>query len=373
MKPAVVYKKLVCYGLFPEKLKGMFSAKEFGEWIIKHKINVSSDYYNLVIYKATRNDNAPRVFGIPNPAAYVNICREIRDNWNDIDKIYKSVKNYDNISMIIPKDGNKNHRLVSFAPYDKNRNRELLDTKKQFGKKYLAYADISNFYHSIYTHSIPWAIVGKTKSRNNTSMAAWYNRIDRSFRNAQHKETKGIPIGPDISGIVAEIILSRIDKKLSVKYEYSRFIDDYHCFCETREKAEQFIKDLAIQLDEYKLSLNTGKTKILSLPRALNESWVRKLKAAIAWKEIGKKQKDMVISFLDLSSELFMENPRESPIRYAIQVIRKKKYTDYETFHIVFQYYLNLCFLYPYIVDICHEFLYTVLKSFHPQNKEILK
>ncbi len=374
MNSNLVYKKLICHGLFPERLEGIFSSKVFGEWVIDNgKQSPKNGDFNLVTYKATRNDNAPRIFGIPNPAAHINTSKLICNNWDKISKICDKVNNRSDISMIIPKDNNKNERLISLDSYDRNRDKEFIETKKQFGKKYFVHADIASFYPSIYTHSIPWALVGKNKAKANKKSRTWYNEIDQSFQNAQNRETKGVPIGPDTSGIMAELILSCIDGKLVKKYEYNRFIDDYYCFCETREKAEQFIKDLSSELEVYKLALNTRKTKISPLPKALNESWVRKLKAVIVWKEIGKEEKDAAISFLDLSSELFIENPGESPIRYAIQVIRKKKYTDYETFHLILQYYFNLCYLYPYIIDVCHYFINIGLKSFPSRKKEILE
>lgn len=374
MNSKTVYKKLLCYGLFPERLDDIFSSKAFGDWVIKNGKNYSSKTdFQLAIFKATRNDNAPRIFGIPNPAAHLNTCVLLGDNWTKINNMYKRVANWCDVSMIVPKDNNKNKRLISLGSYDRNKDRELLETTKQFGKKYFVHADIASFFPSIYTHSIPWVLVGKHLAKTKKNKAdLWFNKIDQSFQNSQNKETKGVPIGPDSSGIIAELILSRVDKKLCVKYEYNRFIDDYYCFCETREKAEQFIKDLSSELEIYKLSLNTKKTKISSLPKALNESWVRKLRADIDWTKIGKNKKDAVISFLDLASELFIENPGESPIRYAVQVVRKKKYTDYETFRLVFQYYMNLCFLYPYIIDICHHFINIGIKKFSPRKKDIL-
>lgn len=132
----------------------------------------------------------------------------------------------------------------------------------------------------------------------------WCNELDAAIRNMQDGESKGVPIGSDASAIVAELVLSQIDQTLH-KYEYVRFIDDYKCYCETKEQAEDFIRELSFCLEEYRLKLNTKKTKILELPQALTDDWVRKLKQFIEWKEIDRVNKDKVLGFLDLSSELF--------------------------------------------------------------------
>ena len=251
---------------------------------------------------------------------------------------------------------NKNGRLFSMSSYDKDPQQEHTQIIKQFGKKYFVYADISDYYPSIYTHSIGWALVGKKLAKTNQKNKVWYNQLDKLCRDVQDGETKGIPIGPDYSAIISELILSQIDKKLE-EYSYVRFIDDYSCFCATNEEAENFILELSQGLEEFKLKLNTEKTKILPLPKALNEDWVRKLRQFIEWKEISKSNKNQIIGFLDLASELFRINPNESTIRYAAQVLKRGKYTDYQTFEIVLRYFFNLCFLFPYVTDMCYKFI----------------
>ena len=103
--------------------------------------------------------------------------------------------------------------------------------KKQFGNKYCVQADISNFYPSIYTHSVCWALVGKDVSKKDRDDQKWFNKIDKAIRSCQDRESIGIHIGPDTSGIIAEIILSQIDKELK-DFNFIRHIDDYKCYCE---------------------------------------------------------------------------------------------------------------------------------------------
>ena len=52
------------------------------------------------------------------------------------------------------------------------------------GKRYQVKADISNFFPSIYTHSIPWALIGKKLSKENKDGEKfWFNEIDLYIRN----------------------------------------------------------------------------------------------------------------------------------------------------------------------------------------------
>ncbi|MCE2887486.1 MAG: RNA-directed DNA polymerase [Pseudanabaena sp.] len=68
-----------------------------------------------------------------------------------------------------------------------------------FRYKYLIKTDIKNFYPSIYTHSIPWAlhdkaVIRQPNKRNDYEFIG--NRLDKLFQNANDGCTNGIPIGP---------------------------------------------------------------------------------------------------------------------------------------------------------------------------------
>lgn len=369
-----VFKRLLCYGLFPERLIGILSSKTFGDWVLANNQHINipqKNQFSLLSYKLTRNNNSPRFLGIPHPLGYVRLCRVIHENWEKIESKLGDVPHYEDISMIIPKLSNKNKRLISMASYDQHQEKEKLQLDKQFGKKYFVQVDISDFYPSIYTHILGWVLVGKETSKaNRTDNDLWYNKLDAAMRNMQDGESKGVPIGPDASAIVSELVLSQIDQALQ-KYEYIRFIDDYKCYCETKEHAEEFIRELSFCLEGYRLKLNTKKTKILELPQALTYDWVRKLRQSVDWEDISRANKDKVLGFMDLSSELFRENPEESSIRYAAKILSAEKYLDYSTYMMILKYFLNLCFLFPYVIDVCDEFLKIGINSFAARESDI--
>lgn len=368
-----VLMKLLCFGMFPERLEGVLTSEIFGNSILSKqvKLNISKkDTFKLLSYKLTRNNNAPRYMGIPHPLAFVTLCNKLSQHWDRIETVYK-VSGFKKRSMLIPKEFNKNNRLVSMDSYDTNSNSDKIQIELQFGKKYYVHADISEFYASIYTHSLCWALVGKKEAKQNIKdKKKWYNVLDRACRVLQDGQTIGLPVGPDTSRILSEVILSQIDKQLR-KYDYIRYIDDYKCYCHTMEEAEHFIITLSKALETYGLKLNTKKTKILSLPITIDEDWVRRLRQQIEWTDISTKNKNKVIGFLDLASDLFRSNPSESSIRYACKVIKKKRFKDYESYEMILRYFINLCFLYPYIIDICDDLIGIGITSFPSRTKTI--
>lgn len=355
-----VYEKLLDYGLFPERIANVFTSENFGKWVRKDGIKLyKNKEFSNVTFHLTRNNNAPRVLNIPHPIAYYRLCSEIKNNWNFISKKIGEVDDYYDRSMIIPKPNNLNKRLVSMLSYDRNRDERFLILDKSFKAKYLVHADIANCYPSIYSHSVSWALVGKQEAKNNsTDRKKWYNILDFAIRSVQRNETVGIPIGPDTSSVICEIILSQIDKEL-LDFKYFRYIDDYKCYCSSKEEAESFIKKLSKELEKFHLRLNQKKTEIVDLPKTLEENWVRELKAFsnnfLTKQEFTNKDINVLSEFIDLSLKLAKENPNDSSIKYAVKILSSKIYKDIDVYAFVIMYISRVCFIYPYFIDVFHD------------------
>ena len=180
---------------------------------------------------------------------------------------------------------------------------------------YLVVADVKNCYGSIYTHSLSWAIHGinfmKSKKR-------WHdykligNRLDRLFQNANNIHTIGLPIGPAVSDIASEIILSQVDTELSKslapdKYLAVRFKDDYRILCKSEDNARQIIKSLQLALKSYNFSINDDKTTYHKLPDGIFRPWASRYHAAnpnpkrfYEYKEL----KELYLSVLSIERDL---------------------------------------------------------------------
>jgi hypothetical protein len=103
---------------------------------------------------------------------------------------------------------------------------------RSVGKRFVLTADFSRYYPSIYTHAIPWAIHGKAAARADITLFG--NRLDERIResqDSQDKQTGGIPIGPDTSFLIGEVVAAAIDRRLEDKIgklHGTRFVDDYY-------------------------------------------------------------------------------------------------------------------------------------------------
>ena len=168
-------------------------------------------------------------------------------------------------------------------------------------------------------------MVGRDKAKvNSDDDTLWYNQLDEAQRDIKRAETQGIPIGPATSHIISEFILSKVDDALSDAYQFVRYIDDYECYCETREEAEKFILNLEQELRQYLLSLNPTKVIVEELPLAYQDQWVIVLRNNIP---LQRQPRD-IMNFLDLAVDLQKRYPEGSVLKYAARMLANSKKFD---------------------------------------------
>jgi hypothetical protein len=81
----------------------------------------------------------------------------------------------------------------------------------------------------------------KPTAKANRSLNLLGNKIDYWIPMGQDQQTVGIPIGPDTSLVMAELIMQRCDEKLLNTLKECRghrFIDDYEISFQIRTEAE---------------------------------------------------------------------------------------------------------------------------------------
>lgn len=176
-------------------------------------------------------------------------------------------------------------QLGSYFVYRKYRNiHRFFESYKyhRCEKKYdaMVQIDVSKCFDSIYTHSLPWAVLGKDQAKFSLeeSKGTFGGRFDALMQSLNHKETNGIVIGPEFSRIFAEIVLQSVDTKLitrlskeanlthKVDYEIFRYVDDFFVFYNEDSTQLKIIESLQEILKDKKLSINTAKVKHYQKP-----------------------------------------------------------------------------------------------------------
>lgn len=363
---AEIYEGLLGHGMFSEKLPPLFTSVSFFDYCLANSPSFQDKWHPHVFYESMRNTNVPRQLGIPDPRAYQLLCKCISDNWGNLQAYLrqKSQGQKHIISRIHLRKiaGTKALFKMNYGnwKYDGTPEPDLL-----IGSRYIVRADISTCFPSIYTHSIPWALMGKAFAKEHAGRkwaSEWYNQIDHYTQNCKNGETHGVLIGPHVSNLIGEIILSSVDNELYADWNYTRNIDDYTCFVKTREEAQLFLVALSSALRKYDLTLNHKKTEIAELPTAMTEQWTRQVGNPLIFCRNGIMDYIGVRAYLDSAIEIMQKNKENSAIlNYAIKAIAADR-LSHNAVEYCIKTAFHLCLLYPYLVQIVDQF---VFERFH--------
>ena len=135
----------------------------------------------------------------------------------------------------------------------------LASKEKARGAAFVAITDISDFYNQIAHHTVENQL---DESGVDPSIK---RPILRLLQQDTDKISRGIPIGPHATHLIAEMALIPTDNFLrSSRIDYCRFVDDVHIFCKGEVQAQARLQQLAEYLDRtQKLGLSRPKTMVL--------------------------------------------------------------------------------------------------------------
>jgi len=268
-------------------------------------------------YSLARGGLFRRPLGICNPLHYFLLSKELIQNW----------------ATISPRVSGSS--LAATAPDFKTVGRAIdgkwpqsarpdFAQERRLGMRYVLATDINRFYGSIYTHAIAWAVHTKSTAKANRTLSLLGNKIDYWVRMGQDQQTMGIPIGPDTSLVLAELIMHRCDDALLAKLpriKGYRFIDDYELSFRTRTEAEDAYHVLETCLSEYELSLNAKKTEIFELPLPLEKRWATELRL-LSFRSSQAGQAADLSNYFSKAFSLHNEYSGDAVLQFAIACLR---------------------------------------------------
>lgn len=256
-----------------------------------------------------------RRLSLVNPVNFFHIATIVASNWTALERHMRT----STLSMsraVYRPNGARALSHLSYSPA----NRVDRQAKDRGTAKALLVADISEFYHSIYTHSIPWALHTKPIAKANHTLHLLGNRLDRAIQNAQHGQTIGIPIGPDTSLVIAELILSSLETNLRPRIpglRGSRFIDDFELSFPDYASAENALAILQEELLQFELRLNPRKTSVRVPPVGLEPEWVSELRKFKIRNNAGERGD--LIAYFDLMTRFLLLHPNDHVSKYGLQ------------------------------------------------------
>ena len=314
----VAFADLIGSGYFPRELPPIFTTLPLatslaGSTPLPQGARPSS---HLLPFSLGRIGTVRRQLAIPNPAGFAQLAFQVSANWSAINAHLAKNK----LSITSPTPGKSAGRAV-----DPRFRLEAIPVRRavtRAGSKYLVNADISRFYSSIYTHTIPWATHGKAVAKQQRRNRALYgNLLDECVRKCQDDQTIGIPIGPDTSLIIAELLLSKVDARLrglASEVNAFRYIDDYEVSCKSFREAEETLSALDDAVRVYGLELNHAKSRIIELPTPLYETWKDALAKFTFSAKTPSEDREELVRYFTTAFDLAARHSEAYVINYAL-------------------------------------------------------
>ena len=258
--------RLLERGFYPAELPPPFQTRGFSQ--ISNLFQPNDRYSgSTLFYEGGTFRGQLRKFGIINPINFFLLARYLAENWSAIRQVYR-LSSSTGSRPTFPALNSSGRAIQVASINEKRKNQQHLASSFPI----ILALDINQFYGSIYTHSIPWAVLGKQAAkrlhRQQTLQGHWSDQLDRLVRNCNQRQTVGLPIGPDTSRIVSELILSRIDTEIVAKgtgivsSQVYHNIDDYQIGVVDLASAEEAQSRFVRIITQYELRLNDFKTSM---------------------------------------------------------------------------------------------------------------
>lgn len=317
-------KNLLSKGYFPRELPPAFTTGGFAKAAVGPKGGLVSGltsgphFAEMCVHNMVRSGGLRRHLGLPNPVHFARLAEFVVKNWTQLQQSASRSP----FSLTKP-DATNAMRAIS-GEHDLAA-RTLKRVELRSRGRFVLRADINRFYPSIYTHSIPWAIHEKSNVKQAKAAddlkSLWSNNLDFHARNLNDQQTMGLPIGPDTSLLMAEVVLAAVDEELAQEIpglRGIRFIDDYEFAVSQRSDAERVASVLQSILSKYELALNQAKTRVVELPETIEPLWTSRLRTFF-FRDAGVTgQRNDLMAYFDNVFVLAKAEPDEVIFKYAI-------------------------------------------------------
>lgn len=165
------------------------------------------------------------------------------------------------------------------------------------------------------------------------------NHLDKAVGSGQEGQTIGIPIGPDTSRILAELIaveLEEIAKAHIPDFEKRgvRYVDDMLIGLPESDTASSILSGLSIALYEYQLELNAEKTGTFGLGSNHTPEWIHFVRTFVLTSK-SRQQRDDLDSFFEHAIYLADQNKRDNALLFAVKRAASFTINDDNVDHLV--------------------------------------
>lgn len=294
MKSDRAYFRLATNGFLPKEIPPAFSSRDLGrfkppagEWYDTlnkstptRKLD-STEKHQVGISMPRAGMRARRNASVPSPIAYLRIARLLNDNWAEV----RSKIRASNISLSkAPLLRKKGTRAIGAQPEGQVRQAVAM-SRSAMCRNYV-YLDVANFYGSIYTHAVDWAIRGKAAAKDKRREKCLGSFLDRALQDCNDDQTSGIAVGPDTSRVVSELLAAAVDSQVQDRLpdlgqRCLRVFDDVWFYGRSHSEAEDFLRLYTGSLETFGLRLNSEKVEFADGHKPISPPWLHLVRTCI--------------------------------------------------------------------------------------------
>ncbi|MBS0295059.1 MAG: RNA-directed DNA polymerase [Proteobacteria bacterium] len=314
-------KRFLEAGYLPKELPPVFVSSTFArnrKSLLAAWPNAHLDQWKSVPepFSIPKAGHSRRTLSLLNPISHYKVAEIIAAEWTSIKRHIRTSR-FTEFSPIIDFLGDRALVPPNHLELDKRRARIRAAHPRAL------YSDILRFYPSIYTHSIPWAMHGKAWAKQNLNSAALRNsiggRLDRAIRQAQDNQTIGIPIGPDTSRVVAELIAVAVDVRLAADLPSAygvRYVDDYFIGVKSGQSDDAVASLLGTALRHFELDINSAKTSSDDAGQGERPSWARRIQTV----EFRHYRAELSLrDYFDEVVSLYCDGRQDAVVKYGVK------------------------------------------------------
>lgn len=314
-------------GFYPENLPPVFEITNLHEAAIPYleaKAYLSKKPSEPATFNASKRGGSRRSFELPNPISVIDLAIFFSSHRTEVFEHFQTTD--DSLSVPRFKEDGRPIRITSHSDFHRIRRQRLATSR------FIVRTDISRYFHSIYTHCIPWALHGKQeakKDRKPDSEIVFGNRLDQIVRQSKDGQTIGIPVGPDFSRFTSEIIGKAIDAKFREQhgdqYTLIRHVDDIFIGADDQDEANHLLTGIRDAIRFFQLDVNDSKTSIVPTNLDLEPFWPVRIRREIEGfsgqnpKARGSSTGHDFVYFLDEIVRIANTTNDDGVVKYALR------------------------------------------------------
>ncbi len=296
--------------------------------------------YSFTMSRYDKNNSRRNIF-LPEIGSYIVVRNYIRQNnilkelieFSESEKISFSPILSTNNSIMKHEQSYDYHidedDEASLSNYIDNLSKKIV---KAQGAKYVLKLDISNCFTSFYIHMIPAIVLGERqasiefnkflKDNSDTSINPQYlkyKKLDKVIRKQNLNRTNGLLTGVLTSKVIAEALLTRIDKELLAEgVKFSRYMDDYEVYL-FEDNENEVINIFTTILKKYGFGLNYEKTEKVKFPYYVLKDLQRRFNEGVKHNLTSSDMMELFNTFFQLE-----EDGVRGAVRYLIKNIETR-------------------------------------------------